>query len=724
MSDTWVIVKWPEQVFGLSESGFDSNSPRKGIVVWDSDKKRESVSLSSGLRKCLPYSFEHFRFQQWEGFTKALLNDLDYLLTYWLASREFSNSSNFEKPGKADKHAAKYSSVKDFHSVLEGLGIQSDYFPDSKLILRKLEALREAKILALDERVAGAYRYVGIQKLEDMWGNNPKFTSNNYASEYLRASLSLLFEGTDAHLDKRDFNQVIQAVNDSSCPVILKYAAEIWCEYKSEGTVSDFIDNEPLLFIRDFGYLVSEIGLKAPKNDSFKREIASNLIGPLVIDIVRRPLCSAFSVQQVESLDLELNNLKMDKFSSEQRKHVSLVTEVQAQKIIESLIPESDTKFSLSEESAQRPAEAVETLTAISAIHRNTGHAPVLTNFTSTQIIDLYGEFEAKESEVLASGGSVVALRRSFEFALKEIIIRATETNADEALVEKIRTSFEPIGCIPGTFAKEVFITLTRRYPEEGLRPGWWAPLSLSQIVSICRDYPHLAGDVASLWAKSDLFANELARHIRDARNTNDIAVLLEADYLFDIISTSDISRAWARVASQSAFLEVVTGEIADSRLTELRESMNREQDKIVAQSRDKEQDLKTQIAQLTENLSAMDAAMKRGMDTLGTAKSSHELGISKKYCEAMAKMIRRMEREFGVNAFKEIIAKESASLSRLGITLIAAGQIEQFNPTNHDPAGQTIDLASPVTIVETGVLLSVGKDTITILKAVVNPAS
>jgi len=723
MSDTWVIVRWPERVFGQSESGFDSSSPRSGIVIWKQDQKRESVTLSGGLRKCFPYSFEHFRFEQEQGFIKALLDDLDYLLIYWLISRKFSKSLDLGKPENSPQSKSQYSVVKDFHSVLEGLGVDSKCFPDSKKILGRLETLKASKIIADDDRVPGAFRYIGDKTLEVMWGENPKFKANNHTSEFLRENLSVLFHGNTIGLENRDFSQVLNAVNESTCPVILKYAAQIWFEYDSKVLVENFIREEPLIFIRDFKVLIQEISNKSPKDDSFKLGIASNLILPLVNRIVRHPISSAFSISDVDFLDHELKDLKLGKFSVERRPHLSLITAEQAQQIVESLIPESDFAFSLDSENKSRPAEALETLMAISSVHRSTGHPPLLTRFPSTQILDLYSEFESNESRLIATGGSVAALRSSFEFALTDIIVNATGTDADEALVEKIRSTFEPLGCIPGTFAKEVFLALSRKNPKESSRSGWWSPLSLSQIVSNCREHPHLTKGVASLWAKSELFSEELARHVRDSRNTSDLAVLLEADHLFDVISASDIGQAWARVASHSAFLEEVTGEIADSRINELRDSMSKEQEKLVAKNQARELELQAQVKQLTENISAMDAAMQRGMETLGTAKLGHEIGVSKKFCEALAKMIRRMEREFGANAFKEILSKESAGLSRLGITLMASGDRAQFDPANHDPAGQTFNLGGEVTILETGVLLSVGKDTITILKAVVNSA-
>jgi hypothetical protein len=721
MSDTWVIVKWPERVFGQSESGFDSSSPRTGIVVWEPDKTREKVTLSSGLRKCFPYSLEHFRYAQAEGFIKALLGELDYILLYWLISREFAKSLDSEVPEKSVKSGAKYNVTKDFHSVLEGLGVDSAHFPDSKKILGRLEHLKSNGSLLDDDHVKGAFRYNGEKTLEDMWGDNPKVKAGNYTSEFLRANLSVLFHGNSQDLEQRDFSQVLKAAKESNCPVILQYAAQIWCGYDSQGAVESFLNEQPLKFINEFSFLIQEISGKAPKNDSFKRGIASNLILPLVSNTVRHPISSAFSVPKSELLDDMLNELKLKKFSAERRLHLSRINADQAQHIIESLIPESDAAFSLDPERNSRPAEAVETLLAINAVHVNTGHAPQLTKFRSNQIIDLYSELASKESEILRVGGAIFALRKSFESALTNIIANATDS--DDDILEKIRSSFEPEGCIPGTFANEVFLALCNRNPKESARPGWWIPLSLSQIVSNCREHSHLTKDVASLWVQSKHFSNELARHVRDSRNTSDLAVLLEADHLFNIISASDISQAWARVASRLAFLEAVTDDIADSRVADLRNSMSKEHEKALAKNRGRELELEAKVKELMENISSMDSAMQRGAETLGAAKLGHELGVSKKFCEALAKMIRRMEREFGATAFKEILNKESAGLSRLGVTLMVASESAQFDPASHDPAGRTINLGSNVEILETGVLLSVGKDTITILRAVVNPA-
>jgi hypothetical protein len=81
------------------------------------------------------------------------------------------------------------------------------------------------------------------------------------------------------------------------------------------------------------------------------------------------------------------------------------------------------------------------------------------------------------------------------------------------------------------------------------------------------------------------------------------------------------------------------------------------------------------------------------------------------------------MEREAGKAPFQEILAKEVNGLSRLGMTVIPAGTVEPFDPAKHDSIGVTIPLGASVTIIETGLLLLLGKDTITVLKAVVHPA-
>ena len=721
MSDTWVIVKWPERVFGQSESGFDSSSPRTGIVVWEPDKTREKVTLSSGLRKCFPYSLEHFRYAQAEGFIKALLGELDYILLYWLISREFAKSLDLEVPQKSVKSGAKYNVTKDFHSVLEGLGVDPAHFPDSKKIIGTLELLKAGGNLLDDDHVKGAFRYIGVKTLEDMWGANPKFIDGNHTKEYLNSALSVLFHGNSDKLSQLDFSQVLRAVNEQNCPAIIRYSAEIWCGHGSDGLVEKLIRDEPLKFIRDFIILIAAISDKAPKHDSFKLRIASELTLPLIDHVIREPIIAAFTIPEIARLDAELSELKMEKFSVKSRSQLTSITKNQAQGIIESLIAQTDSKYWTNTEPVFNTADVLETLTAISSVIRSTGHEPVLSNMTGDQVIALYKEFEDKESEILRVGGTVLALRKSFEYALTAKIAKATDSDVD--LLEKIRSTFEPKGCIPGTFPNEVFHALCERNPKESSRPGWWMPLSLSQIVSNCREHSHLTKDVASLWVKSKHFSNELSRHVRDSRNTSDLAVLLEADHLFDIISSSDISQAWSRVASRSAFLEAVTDDIADSRVADLRNSMSKEHEKALAKNRDRELELEAKVKELMENISSMDSAMQRGAETLGAAKLGHELGVSKKFCEALAKMIRRMEREFGATAFKEILNKESAGLSRLGVTLMVASENTQFDPASHDPAGRTINLGSNVKILETGVLLSVGKDTITILKAVVNPA-
>lgn len=313
---------------------------------------------------------------------------------------------------------------------------------------------------------------------------------------------------------------------------------------------------------------------------------------------------------------------------------------------------------------------------------------------------------------------------RQLECALGSKLLQL-EANDD---VAEIALSLKDLnrgkGAKPDSFGMTLLEAICRSSENESSDSTWWEPLNLSELLEVMRRKSVFQIGILDATAKGDWLRKKVERHVAESDSVKDFAVALEANAVFGVPDAEGLIRVWKTVAGNSVVLQDIEAELVSSPLQMMKlkgETVLSEQailhQKVIAE-------LKAEIAKLQSAISSLDAAMQKGRENLGDAKLGLEMGVTKKFAEALARLVRRMEREAGKAPFQEILAKEVNGLSRLGMTVITAGTVEPFDPAKHDSIGVTISLGANVTIIETGLLLLLGKDKITVLKAVVHPAA
>jgi hypothetical protein len=223
---------------------------------------------------------------------------------------------------------------------------------------------------------------------------------------------------------------------------------------------------------------------------------------------------------------------------------------------------------------------------------------------------------------------------------------------------------------------------------------------------------------------KESLFSSLIPAHVEQASTLKDLTALFQIESWLGIVPNSAINQAWVRVSANSNFLKTLGESISEHPIADAVNKAEEQFRKDIQAHELREHSLEFELSNLRSKVESLQEALERGREAIGGTKMGMEASLARKYTEGIARLVRRLERESGQKPFSEIISREAQGLARLGIELLSAGSDQAFDPAVHDSVGKVIERESLVKILETGVLLSLGNDKITILKAVVRPAS
>jgi hypothetical protein len=324
------------------------------------------------------------------------------------------------------------------------------------------------------------------------------------------------------------------------------------------------------------------------------------------------------------------------------------------------------------------------------------------------------GEREMLSSRVLST---------QIEEGILSQLGQTSADSIDEKLVLRLKALYREVGAKPNSVGQSVLIKLIEGNQNEGLDSYWWEPLTLRDLLLVMKQNLDLGHALVAAAKSGTWFATTVEKHVHDSDSLQDLAIGLEAAGIFGSPSARELTRIWMSVALKSPVLHEIEQGLVDTPVKNMKASGEKRLAQASATHQLEIEALNEEIVNLRASISTLEATMQRGRENLGDTKAGLESGISRKYGEAIARVIRRLEREAGKAPFQDIIAKESSGLGRLGISLLLSGTTQPFEPAIHDSVGQNLKLGSNVTIIETGVLLLLGKDTITLLKAVVRPA-
>lgn len=279
-------------------------------------------------------------------------------------------------------------------------------------------------------------------------------------------------------------------------------------------------------------------------------------------------------------------------------------------------------------------------------------------------------------------------------------------------------------GARPESFGRVIVNFFSTTQPDVTLDSAWWSGLTLAELLDTCKSSSVLRAAILESTRKEDWISNTVSKFIANVSSVQDLGLAFDSYVFFGMPDAQGLMKIWKLISAKSDLLQEIETLLAEAPLQELELAGKASLQKITLEFEHQTAELQSEIEKLKEALKHMDSAILRSQEALGGSKAEFEAGIAKRFSEAIGRLVRRMEREFGKNTFQSILAKESNSLSRIGIELLLSGSEVEYDPVRHDAVGHSPAVGDLVTIVETGLLLANGDTRMTILKALVRPSS
>jgi hypothetical protein len=490
-------------------------------------------------------------------------------------------------------------------------------------------------------------------------------------------------------------------------------------------SVQQFISQSPVRFVCEYADFVSK--LVDTKGNNQTKKIRAPFYNALANDFLQRPESALLNREQLGTIsDAE------DKFNK-----------MHGTKGVARRMHPSDLKGKLDQLCVRILNEHYEKiqdrtdhshLMALDSLIHYTKSQNVFDSANIEQLITLYEQFvaqrsaqEKQQTNADMFSGELLASREvsnQIEGALISKLMFTPTSDISEGWVNRLKKLNQGKGAKPNSFGLNLLQVICRISPKESEDSSWWDALKLSEIIEVFQANQVLKLGIVAAAAEGEWFRKTVEQHVSEADSLPDLAVAIQANTIFGAPATNDLIRVWKSASARSEVLRdiqanLVSAPVENTRL--LGESLLSKQSEA---HQLKLNSLNEEIESLKATVTSLETAMQRGQANLGETKVGLEQGVTRKFGEAVARLIRRMEREAGKTHFNDILAKEANGLSRLGMTILPANTTQPFDPSRHDSIGTTIELGANVTIIETGLLLLLGKDTITVLKAVVHPAN
>lgn len=319
---------------------------------------------------------------------------------------------------------------------------------------------------------------------------------------------------------------------------------------------------------------------------------------------------------------------------------------------------------------------------------------------------------------------SLAKLQSQIELAVAEKLKATLPENLTRNTSSVLLSLGISSGARPESFGRVIVDFFSTTQPHVALDSGWWSALTLAELLDTCKSSSVLREAILESTKKDSWLSNTFSKFTANVSSVQDLGLTFDSYVFFGIPDAQGLMKIWKLVSAKSDLLQEIEMLLAEAPLQELEKTGKASLQKITLEFEEETATLQSEIEKLKEALKHMDSAILRSQEALGGSKAELEAGIAKRFSEAIGRLVRRIEREFGKNSFQSILEKESNSLSRLGIELLLSGSEVEYDPVRHDAVGHNPALGDLVTIVETGLLLANGDTRITILKALVRPSS
>jgi hypothetical protein len=462
--------------------------------------------------------------------------------------------------------------------------------------------------------------------------------------------------------------------------------------------IESYIKTSPLLFLRSLTEFIGTLA-RLDRGNDYTRDLMTPFYKELMEDVSPRLETGGLNSVQIKVIrDAE------KRFNKGVASHLGFRSRLPEAAVAQSATELAQRMYAEFTKSAKSQHDRLQLLLGLDDLKRSTN-------------VGAKGRTES-EFESLAK------LQSQIELAVAEKLKATLPENLTRNTSSVLLSLGISSGARPESFGRVIVDFFSTTQPHVALDSGWWSALTLAELLDTCKSSSVLREAILESTKKDSWLSNTFSKFTANVSSVQDLGLTFDSYVFFGIPDAQGLMKIWKLVSAKSDLLQEIEMLLAEAPLQELEKTGKASLQKITLEFEEETATLQSEIEKLKEALKHMDSAILRSQEALGGSKAELEAGIAKRFSEAIGRLVRRIEREFGKNSFQSILEKESNSLSRLGIELLLSGSEVEYDPVRHDAVGHNPALGDLVTIVETGLLLANGDTRITILKALVRPSS
>lgn len=546
---------------------------------------------------------------------------------------------------------------------------------------------------------------------------------------YLLDQAAALKQGRPADAEREIFLGYLNAGTEAS--ILARYLACLVSDTSTD-TLQGAIQEQPARFLKELvDFCYETLNSKDLKSDKFKMELGLKFFSLVLHDLVARPEPIMLNKTQVTLLENILR--KSNSYAGVNFPRIEQITQTSKTHLNGPLVKRIVVE-GLAEHNNQNEGKSHRLfLLSLEASLFRSGDTSILSSLGLAQLLriiewlDELNSIPNKAEELKPEPGidfySLGAFKQALSVNLAIKVMSGESDDLDQSQLDQIRKFIGHVGIRKGSPELSALEQIAIDFPNEPLNPEWWSSLSLTELLEICLDRPLLQEAIIGASRSGEWFGVAVESHMRFSSEFKDLLTAMNSNFIFGDPSSGELTKLWKLVTLKSKTLQDIEASLVEEPIKNAERLASLELEEVKSQHQAEINLLSSKLAAAKDDLDSTRVALESKGNSISEARGDLELGVAKKYGEALARLIRRLERDSNKSTLTEILDREAAGLKRLDIELLPSGVLVDFDPAIHDAVGIQVSLGNKVEVLETGALLTFGDKRITLMKAVVKPS-
>lgn len=561
--------------------------------------------------------------------------------------------------------------------------------------------------------------------------SNLEFSHKDLGSKlvtYLLDQAAALKQGRPADAERELFLGHLNAGKESS--ILAGYIACL-VSGSSTDTLQGAVQEQPVRFLKELvDFCYETLNSKDLKSDKFKMELGLKFFSLVLHDLVARPEPIMINKNQLALLENILRNSNSYAVNFPSIEQITLNSQADINgPLVNRVVVEG-----LAEQNNQNDGNGHRLyLLSLEALLFRSGDSSIFSSLNLAQLLhivewlDELNSIPNKAEQLKPEPGidfySLSAFKHALAVNMAIKVISRESGDLDQSQLNQVRKFMGHLGIRKGSPELSALEKIAIHFPKEPLNSEWWSSLSLTELLEICLDRPLLQDAIIGASRSGEWFDDAVERHMRFSTEFKDLVTAMNSNFIFGSPSSGELIKLWKLVALKSKTLQDIEASLVEEPTKKAERLANLELEEVKSQHQAEINLFSSKLAAAKGDLDSTRMALESKGNSISEARGDLELGVAKKYGEALARLIRRLERDSNKSTLTEILDREAAGLKRLDIEILPSGSLADFDPAIHDAVGIQISIGNKVEVLEAGALLTFGDKRITLMKAVVKPS-